>query len=495
MALSLPSWLTVTPQSGSKNGEIQVTATEHTGRLSRSFTITGKTAHGTTKSLNISQNAAAESINIKNVTIGETKASFASGKWTGTVEAKNAATIKIYFTSNSKNLFLTRPTGEVFTGGTVKLYSCDISNIMDSPTGTLINKTEAEGIPDDPGAANMCGYYFEITDISESQTTIAYKFDLIVTNMASFSPSAVTGDALISITRKPGRKTYSVPVVTSITYKDVPASGSGSAALMPTVAAQQTWGWNGATSGGGTIDSGFTFTYAKTTTTTAAMKVDAANGGITGVISLGTTEKVRSKLDTVSVIAEANGETSAAKTVDVYQAANTPTYAVPTFVAGTGTTIGTGNAVTINWSADTHGIQIFETDGSGVFKLMKQTATYTSGESKSITADAAALQTGGAFSGTVESLNEVDGFRLSGTAIQTKQVAVTQNFTVVARNGFKVKVSATMNGKSTTSTITFNQAAGGSTISFSPESVTFEYNGGSRAVQVTSNDDWTIEIS
>lgn len=208
--------------------------------------------------------------------------------------------------------------------------------------------------------------------------------------------------------------------------------------------------------------------------------------------SKGTTVSARTEAGVITITATGAGGKTATKTLTIYQAANTATYAVPTFVAGTGTTIDTDNAVTIDWSADVHGIQIFEVDGGGVFKLMKQTATYTSGESESITADAAALQAGGAFSGTVEALNEVDGFRLSGSVIQTKQVAVTQNTTVVARNGFKVKVSVTMNSKSTTSTITFNQAAAAAYLTVSPTTIDFAADGSTSTLTIESNDAWTI---
>lgn len=208
--------------------------------------------------------------------------------------------------------------------------------------------------------------------------------------------------------------------------------------------------------------------------------------------SKGTAISARTEAGVITITATGAGGKKATKSLTVYQAANTVTYAVPTFVAGTGTTIGTDNAVTIDWSADVNGIQIFEVDGGGVFKLMKQTATYTSRESESITADAAALQAGGAFSGTVEALNEVDGFRLSGSVIQTKQVAVTQNTTVAARNGFKVKVSVTMNGKSTTSTITFNQAAAAAYLTVSPTTIDFAADGAAPTLTIESNDAWTI---
>lgn len=208
--------------------------------------------------------------------------------------------------------------------------------------------------------------------------------------------------------------------------------------------------------------------------------------------SKGTEVSGRTEAGVITITATGAGGKKATKSLTVYQEANTSTYAVPTFVAGNGITIDSDNAVTINWGADANGIMIFSEAGDGVFKNMKQVVTYTSGESKTVTATAAELQNGGSFSGSVESTTTVDGFRLSGSVIQTKQVAVTKNSTVVARNGFKVKVSVTMNDKSTESIITFNQAAAAAYLTVSSTTIDFAADGSTSTLTIESNDSWTI---
>lgn len=104
-----------------------------------------------------------------------------------------------------------------------------------------------------------------------------------------------------------GVKTYAELVVDVASDKDIPAAGGS---VTPTVAYSQTWGWNGATTGGGTLTSGGTVTFDNGTT-----------DGTVSAKSLGTTLQSRSLIKTVKVTVTMNGK-SASKTYTIYQAVN-----------------------------------------------------------------------------------------------------------------------------------------------------------------------------
>ena len=87
---------------------------------------------------------------------------------------------------------------------------------------------------------------------------------------------------------------------------DIPASGG--TVSSSTYSYSQTWGWNGATSGGGTITSGLNTSWS------SAISAD----------SLGTTVKERTSKGTLTLTVSGNGK-SASKSVTVYQQANAVT--------------------------------------------------------------------------------------------------------------------------------------------------------------------------
>lgn len=104
-----------------------------------------------------------------------------------------------------------------------------------------------------------------------------------------------------------GVKTYAELVVDIASDEDIPAAGGS---VTPTVAYSQTWGWNGATTGGGTLTSGGTVTFDNGTT-----------DGTVSAESLGTTLQSRSLIKTVTATVTMNGK-SASKTYTIYQAIN-----------------------------------------------------------------------------------------------------------------------------------------------------------------------------
>ena len=177
-----------------------------------------------------------------------------------------------------------------------------------------------------------------------------------------------------NLTQAAGYYTYAIPVIT-ITYSDISAGGG---TVIPTYSFTQTYGWNGVSSGVGTIVDGGSWIFTNATNT--------STGAVTAN-SLGTTEKVRSKITTVNAQVTSHGVT-AVKPVDVFQEANTAEYATPVVSVSYATIPASGGTVTPN-------------------KSFTQGVTYTSGDSD-IVSD------GGTWS-------------YSGTGVNTSTGAVTAN--------------------------------------------------------------------
>lgn len=110
-----------------------------------------------------------------------------------------------------------------------------------------------------------------------------------------------------SVYQAAGVKTYASPNLTVVSHEDIPASGGS---VTPQVTYSQAWGWNGSTSGGGTLTTGGTVTFDNGTT-----------DGAVSADSLGTTIKDRSSVSTVKATVTMNGK-SDSKSYTVYQALN-----------------------------------------------------------------------------------------------------------------------------------------------------------------------------
>ena len=123
-------------------------------------------------------------------------------------------------------------------------------------------------------------------------------------------------------TQDAGARTYSDITITAFTYNDI-AAGGGS--VVPVITYSQTYGWNGATSGGGTITSGASLSY-------SGSGVNSSTGAVSAA-SLGTMVKSRAVITTASVTVSLNGKT-ATKSFTVYQAANVATYGTVTVSGG-----------------------------------------------------------------------------------------------------------------------------------------------------------------
>lgn len=103
-------------------------------------------------------------------------------------------------------------------------------------------------------------------------------------------------------------RTYSEITLSGGAVSDIPASGGTRSSFTTAPTYSQTWGWNGSTTGGGTITSGASISY----------------GTAVSASSLGTTSKARTRVGSLTCTVSLNGK-SESITLDVYQAANSIT--------------------------------------------------------------------------------------------------------------------------------------------------------------------------
>lgn len=112
----------------------------------------------------------------------------------------------------------------------------------------------------------------------------------------------------ISCSQSAAYKTYSEITASGGAVTDIPASGGTRSSFTTLPTYSQTWGWNGSTTGGGTITSGASISY----------------GTAVSASSLGTTSKARTRVGSLTCTVSMNGK-SKSITLDVYQAANSIT--------------------------------------------------------------------------------------------------------------------------------------------------------------------------
>ena len=282
--MAKPSWITVVSGStGSGSGTRSLKASSHTGRSSRSGSIKGVTSGGASDSVVLSQDGASEFIMVD-------KTSYSVAALGGTV--------KITGTSNSPSLKLTNLTD-----------SSLLSNFALKVNGTAYSwdGNSSHEISGDPGASSS--YTFEISfDVAENQTESSKDITFRLTDSGDPGASSDT----ITIIQATGEKTYGTPNVNLRYYEwQVPASGG---TISPSYTFSIPWGWNGKTSGGGTL------TEADTHTVTYAY----VNGGpvspfdwtldpTTGVITMASLKTNQTTSDSgnihIKITIEINGQT------------------------------------------------------------------------------------------------------------------------------------------------------------------------------------------
>ena len=238
--------------------------------------------------------------------------------------------------------------------------------------------------------------------------------------------------------------TYGVPVISSFTVDDIPASGGSISSGSVSYSQSRTQNYtSGATAQLSNLDSGGTITY--------STAVSAS--------SLGTSIKPRYNVGTLTVTVAMNGQ-SASKDVHVYQAANHANYSDVSVSV-------TPNPVSIPAAGAIYNIK----------PTASQTASYTSGETKNCS-----------ISFSYAAKNTVTGFSNNNAT-----VTVQQNLATSPRNGFIVTVTASGEGSRTASVdVTFNQAAAAAYLNVDPATINIAADATSASFNIESNDSWTI---
>lgn len=196
----------------------------------------------------------------------------------------------------------------------------------------------------------------------------------------------------ISCSQSAGYKTYSEITASGGAVTDIPASGGTRSSFTTLPTYSQTWGWNGSTTGGGTITSGASISY--------GTAVSASN--------LEDTVKSRTQVGTLTGTLSLNGKTKSVS-IPVYQEANKwlsysyGSWSV-TLTASSYTISNTGGSVTLYPSAS-----------------RDRYSNYTSGYTVRDSYDTADPSLG---------TNGISGFTLSGTTLTASSNSSTSSRTV-----------------------------------------------------------------
>jgi len=196
----------------------------------------------------------------------------------------------------------------------------------------------------------------------------------------------------ISCSQSAGYKTYSEITASGGAVTDIPASGGTRSSFTTLPTYSQTWGWNGSTTGGGTITSGASISY--------GTAVSASN--------LKDTVKSRTQVGTLTGTLSLNGKTKSVS-IPVYQEANKwlsysyGSWSV-TLTASSYTISNTGGSVTLYPSAS-----------------RDRYSNYTSGYT---------VRDGHDTADPSLSTNNISGFTLSGTTLTASSNSSTSSRTV-----------------------------------------------------------------
>ena len=283
--MAKPSWITVVSGStGSGSGTRLLKASPHTGRISRVDSIEGVTSGGASDSVVLSQNGASEFITVDKTSYSVTAL---------------GGTVKITGTSNSPSLKLTNLTD-----------SSLLSNFALKVNGTAYSwdGNASHQISGDPGALDS--YTFEISfDVAENQTESSKDITFRLTDSGDPGASSET----ITITQAAGEKTYGTPSI-DFRYREwrIPASGG---IASPTYSFSIPWGWNGKTSGGGTLTQAdtHTVTYAYYNSAGPDSPFDWTLDPTTGVITMANLKTNQTTSDSgniyIKILIKINGQT------------------------------------------------------------------------------------------------------------------------------------------------------------------------------------------
>ena len=251
----------------------------------------------------------------------------ASSRGTTAGERKSVGTLTVTVTLNGKSgndSATVYQAANVATYGAVSLTANNPSQVANTGGSATISASASQTVSFTSGAtragtvsityiqkAAVSGFSLsgnKVT-VSANYTSSARSYVVVVKASGEGSKSASKD---VTVSQAAGTYTYS-DITLNVSYPVIPASGGTST---PTVSYSQTWGWNGATTGGGTFTSGGTVTYSGTS-------VSTSNGAVTAR-SKGTTVSEVTTVTTATVKVSLNGK-SASKSVAVQQAANVRT--------------------------------------------------------------------------------------------------------------------------------------------------------------------------
>lgn len=443
-----PAWATLSKSSGSGNDTVTITAASEntsTDERSATLTITGSQSGSATVSLKQNATEVVWSVSPESISI----------------EADDTSDHAITVTSN--------------TSWTITEY----------PDWVQVSKSS--GIGNDTVNVKAKSEY---TGDAQRSGTIAFK-------------NAKGTTTNITITQSAATITYS-DVTVSISYgEDINAAGSNS--VTPVVTYSQTWGYNGSTTGGGTITTGGSLTFEKTS---GNGTIDTSNGKVSAS-SKGTTVSERTEAATVKVTVSLNGK-KGNNSATCYQgenkieSMNALVGYLSTFEGTVGNMTATfeeGSEIPVSASGPGSSTEI------GVFPALAPSFTYTSGSkgepmypedilNKKVTVpwegdvswseinftNPSMIYSGTAgnfqgyptFPGLIGRIGENNGEARSGT--------LTANMTV------------TINGEpfSYKGEWTISQEATENYLNVSPQTLSFEASGGTKEITIDTNESWTI---
>lgn len=304
-------------------------------------------------------------------------------------QSESGKTFKVTFTQAAASQswsygFSVNPTSMSFgaTGGTktftVTSYKQELRNGHNYGNQISLTYTRANG-----GSISGTG-----TSVTMGNNTSTSTRSGTVTLTQAETNKKVT----ISCSQSAGYKTYSEITASGGAVTDIPASGGTRSSFTTLPTYSQTWGWNGSTTGGGTITSGASISY--------GTAVSASN--------LEDTIKSRTQVGTITGTLSLNGKTKSVS-VPVYQEANKwlsysyGSWSV-TLTASSYTISNTGGSVTLYPSAS-----------------RDRYSNYTSGYT---------VRDGYDTADPSLSTNGISGFTLSGTTLTASSNSSTSSRTV-----------------------------------------------------------------
>lgn len=443
-----PAWATLSKSSGTGNDTVTITAASEntsTDERSATLTITGSQSGSATVSLKQNATEVVWSVSPESISI----------------EADDTSDHALTVTSN--------------TSWTITEYPDWVQVSKSSGTGNDTVNVKAKS---------------EYTGDTQRSGTIAFK-------------NAKGSTVNVTITQSAATITYS-DVTVSISYgEDINAAGSNS--VTPVVTYSQTWGYNGSTTGGGTITTGGSLTFEKTS---GNGTVDTSNGKVSAS-SKGTTVSERTEAATVKVTVSLNGK-SGNKSATCYQGEN-KIESMDAIVGYLSTFEGTVGNMTATFEEGSEIPVSASGPGSsteiGVFPALAPSFTYTSGSkgepmypedilNKKVTVpwegdvswseinftNPSMIYSGTAgnfqgyptFPGLIGRIGENNGEARSGTL--TANMTVTINGEPLSYKGEWI----------------ISQEATENYLNVSPQTLSFEASGGTKSITIDTNESWTI---